>query len=507
MFIHEHHIADANSSSSHSVIFLSKRAQLEDDLEDTRYFCREQFLLVSKELKSLYLFNSILGHHQGEARDLLASRAMCYLPYLREHDMRESLNLDSNPIDHQSLRDDSYGLGYIDLPDEDNDVSKELWDMYHKFLIENDRIGILGGSDEAENTWLPGRADTVHFILADFIQRSNKHKKVIIKKHNNTVVLFDPVDSYRVVLSQYPSFQGLENPLLVDLKITDNCPFGCSFCYQGSTSQGKHADFDKLKEVVDDLAYNGVLSVAIGGGEPTLYPRFSELLSYLSAKGIQANFTTKNLAILNSQESLSKYMSPNCLGKAHSIAFSASSYNEVVTIVNKIKALFGDDTYRYDRFQIQVVNEVLNPNEFKPIFEHLVEHNIALTILGFKPTNFGASYKKEKPITLEHIQDCLSLFPPPKSYWDSSTPNLRSFKLSVDTCYAKTLDLNALSQVKTNVPIHTEDVLIEEGQLSCYIDCVEGFISKSSYETQHRVPLSLGIHEGFAQVRTSLPLA
>src|SRR6185503_11282388 len=59
-------------------------------------------------------------------------------------------------------------------------------------------------------------------------------------------------------------------PELVDVKITDYCPFGCPFCYQGSTHQGLHADDEVLGALIRQLGELRVFEMAIGGGEPTL---------------------------------------------------------------------------------------------------------------------------------------------------------------------------------------------------------------------------------------------
>lgn len=80
-------------------------------------------------------------------------------------------------------------------------------------------------------------------------------------------------------------------PETVDLKITNKCGFGCSYCYMGSTDEGEHASMtliDKLIEGLDQPPYQ----IAIGGGEPTLHPQFAEIVQRLREWGAVPNYTT-----------------------------------------------------------------------------------------------------------------------------------------------------------------------------------------------------------------------
>jgi MoaA/NifB/PqqE/SkfB family radical SAM enzyme len=286
-------------------------------------------------------------------------------------------------------------------------------------------------------------------------------------------------------LSELENFRGLNAPLLCDLKITDNCPYGCKFCYQGSTSKGKHATFEQIESIVDSLSSAGVLSVAIGGGEPTLHPDFINILNLLASKGIQANFTTRNTSWLRDGE-VSKYISKGSLTTGHSVAFSVDTLKDMEDIYDRIISLKEDISP--DRFQFQAVSGVVKLEDFKEMFAFAAENGLNFTILGYKDPLIKTNDLTEIIRTLE-------------KNW-----RFKDFKLSFDTCFAATVDFDALKKAckKQGIPINSDNVLFKEGLVSCYIDCVEGFISKSSYETQKRVPLSEGIVAAFNKVRTSV---
>ena len=246
---------------------------------------------------------------------------------------------------------------------------------------------------------------------------------------------------------------------------------------------------------MDSLSSAGVLSVAIGGGEPTLHPDFIKILNLLASKGIQANFTTRNTSWIRDGE-VSKYISKGSLTTGHSVAFSVDTLNDMENIYDRIISL--KDDISPDRFQFQAVSGVVKLADFKEMFVFAAENGLNFTILGYKDTNFGATYAKEPLIKTSDLTEIIRTL---EKNW-----RFRDFKLSFDTCFAATVDFDALKKAckKQGIPINSDNVLFKEGLVSCYIDCVEGFISKSSYETQKRVPLSEGVVAAFNKVRTSI---
>ncbi|MEZ4713060.1 MAG: hypothetical protein R3A44_38075 [Caldilineaceae bacterium] len=61
-------------------------------------------------------------------------------------------------------------------------------------------------------------------------------------------------------------------PLIVSIALTGLCYKGCPFCYASSTRAGATTwRFRELVDFIVDLDRNGVFSVTLGGGEPTLW--------------------------------------------------------------------------------------------------------------------------------------------------------------------------------------------------------------------------------------------
>lgn len=88
---------------------------------------------------------------------------------------------------------------------------------------------------------------------------------------------------------EYVGFPVVNHPESIDVKITDYCDMGCSYCHESSTVSGVHCDIEKLMSVLSCLP-SGV-ELAIGGGNPLSHPKLIELLRGLSKMGFISNIT------------------------------------------------------------------------------------------------------------------------------------------------------------------------------------------------------------------------
>ena len=206
MFIHKHFIADANSSS-HSVIILGEGEE-EDDYFDVYNlnFGWSEFTLASPESKAAYLAVGL--YHTQVPFDTIQKLVPDLDSQITARD------LERGSIDHQSFKDPFD----FEAPDLNKPTSMKLWDLFYNYTIRNKSFLILGGNDNSEGSHPlrgEGSEDKVSDVLADFIRRANK-SDVVLRWDKDTLVLFDPIDTYRVVLSELENFRGLNAPLLCD---------------------------------------------------------------------------------------------------------------------------------------------------------------------------------------------------------------------------------------------------------------------------------------------------
>lgn len=86
-------------------------------------------------------------------------------------------------------------------------------------------------------------------------------------------------------------------PRMLQVALTNACDKSCSFCYRPLDARSRWT-FDELLELARFCDEWGVLEIAFGGGEPTLFPRFPELLHAIWAEtGLCPSFTTHGLRL------------------------------------------------------------------------------------------------------------------------------------------------------------------------------------------------------------------
>ena len=82
---------------------------------------------------------------------------------------------------------------------------------------------------------------------------------------------------------------------LVEWKLHDKCNYNCYFCGDDN-KLGKvgWADLDTNKTIVDSIVASATkpLWIQLTGGEPTLYPKFLELVAYMKSKGAMVRVIT-----------------------------------------------------------------------------------------------------------------------------------------------------------------------------------------------------------------------
>lgn len=87
-------------------------------------------------------------------------------------------------------------------------------------------------------------------------------------------------------------------PYLVQLEITNDCPFNCPQCYKEVTQTG-YMDFEKLKKFVAYCYDNGTKFFVLNGGEPLLYYKINELLVFMNTLDIHMNCFTSGYGMTN----------------------------------------------------------------------------------------------------------------------------------------------------------------------------------------------------------------
>ena len=261
-----------------------------------------------------------------------------------------------------------------------------------------------------------------------------------------------------------------DSPELVDVKITDFCPYGCEYCYQGSTTDGEHASPHALEAIARNLGEMKVFEVAIGGGEPTLHPYFIPFLQALSWRDIVPNFTTRNLSWIRKDEG------KKIIDLVGGFAYSVDTVEDVERLGGAIRRAKEEDFANGNRVhmsaQIQVVERVMPEETFKAILRRGQEIGVDVTILGYKEVGRGADFTPPHDWDwLECIQD----------------PDMKLRRIGIDTVLAERDGARLTAQGLSGKFLTTR-----EGEYSMYIDAVQGRSAPSSFCTDDEYePLDL----------------
>jgi len=98
-----------------------------------------------------------------------------------------------------------------------------------------------------------------------------------------------------------PGGRAATQPFYVELCLTYRCNYSCSYCYQAP--EKRNAFPDMSMEDIRGLEENMRVSfrfrprIYLFGGEPTLHPRFMEILGYFSGRGYRVSFATNGVGL------------------------------------------------------------------------------------------------------------------------------------------------------------------------------------------------------------------
>ncbi len=439
-----------NSSSKHSLVFIPEGVQARDFNGETAEpfgdFGWQHFTAASPQAKLRYLACMLKErlYHELPANiaDVVIKSWLGDVQYDPE-----------DYIDHQSFMFIPSAHG-TKLPDEQ--FSKELRD----YLLQ-DRLVILGGNDNVsakhpldDNSFhLPVPSDTSAYYSNYVCRYDEKYKYWTVfcaKDGTKLRFRFDRAPNEMNVRPEKSS-----TPELVDLKITDFCPYGCDFCYQNSTTEGKHVSTYHITSLAEDLHLLKVFEVAIGGGEPTLHPDFPSIMEAFHNAGIVANFSTRNVAWLRDPR-----IARRVLDSCGAFGYSVQKEQDI----RDLKLMLDYNGYGPEKVNIHVVLGVVDEWELGQLLRVTGECDFNTTILSYKQVGRGANFQPKRHQdwlrVVKHVAENRS--------WKA--------KIGIDTPLAAEYE-KQLQEAELPEWLYET----KEGGFSCYIDLTKDQIGPSSY--------------------------
>ena len=157
-----------------------------------------------------------------------------------------------------------------------------------------------------------------------------------------------------------------------DIKITDSCNMGCSFCHEGSTPQGKHGDILNPKFLKTFHPYQ---ELSLGGGSVFEHPDFILFLENLKEQKVIANITVHQVHFMQNLELIKKLQEEKLV---YGVGVSVSAPTE--ELIKALKSVSNTVCH--------VINGIWN----EKIAEMMANRGLKVLILGYKELRRGNEY-------------------------------------------------------------------------------------------------------------------
>lgn len=456
-----------NSSSTHSIVPLAAVGGHASDSYDGDEFGWDHFTLATPEAKMKYLA-STLGCLNAPADRIEGITGV-------KPDPTDEWYGGFGYVDHQSL---------LALPLEGPHADDFLADLAE--YLKRDDVVVLGGNDNGGRTGgvhLPLDTEGAEPKLRPGTAPDGSRYWTVMRRWTGDRVRFSftdqPLsgpgdDEYGIPpVEAEIDLPYADLPELVDMKVTAFCPFekDCPWCYMASTRDGAHADWPTAMAWLDAFREAEVFEVALGGGEPTLWPHLGAFVKCAGEAGINVNLTTKNIA----------WIKPANLAGLGAIAVSLNNRRDLERFAAVDLSELG---YPRPEVTVQCVPAFCDDDLLADIIALAKERALRVTFLGVKRT--GRALAEERQDDLRWLE----LLKPYRGDWWL----VRG--VAVDTLMASAAR-EAFEALGVD-PVWYETT---EGKFSCYVDATAGTIGVSSYADEQIRCEPDGFADGFHGVQ------
>lgn len=435
-----------NSSSAHSIVFLAsakdRNALRKKGSEPWgQEFGWDWFVLDSPDTKRAYAAQQLASFLQTQpGQGAFAAEVV---------KARLGVNLEkSGYVDHQSA---------ITFPvdAETGSFSREFFDDFVACLMREDAV-VIGGNDNSETpSWVPSS----DFKLALPLPRDNPNEKILCRKDGSGVwILFNTRDGSRSFIdfrdpTKACAPKNTTLPCLLDVKITNFCPYNCAYCYQGSTAKEPNVNHrDRILRVAHALR---PFEIAIGGGDPSFAVGIGGTVSMLA--GVEKTavcVTTRNLGWLMTLAA----SRPSILDCVKAFAYSVDDSADI----EKLAQCVATQSNLRGKLSVHYVVGVGRESDLEGVMRAAAEHEFPLVLLGYKTTGRGSL------VTPSHV-DWLAVYK--RLTKDGVYPTI-----SIDTALAAS---SAKQLARAGVSPKT--YFTADGRFSAYFDAVANKLGPSSY--------------------------
>lgn len=263
----------------------------------------------------------------------------------------------------------------------------------------------------------------------------------------------------------------------MDVKLTDKCSVGCSFCYEKCTPFGKHSNIMEQKWI---QTLHPWTEIAINGNDLD-HPQLDEFLDLMKSKNIVLNMTLNQLQFMKNKNLVDKYLADN---KVYGLGISMSE---------NLNPDLLDELATYPNVVIHMINGLITPEMIDKYEDKL--QKLKILVLGYKYVGRGIDYKDKHDSEVQKNIDWLR-----DNIIDLLQPG--RFKVgSFDNLAITQLDLE--KQVREKTDLKWEELYMgDDGDYSFYIDAVgETFAKNSTISKDQNYPVLESVDDMFNFIR------
>ena len=284
-------------------------------------------------------------------------------------------------------------------------------------------------------------------------------------KNGNYIVALDTVHGTKIRYNDLDFFKA-DRPENMDICITRYCEYGCPYCHENATVNGKHGDIMNSK-FIDTLPE--WTEAAVGGGRVTSHPDLVPFLRKLKERHIIANITVQQTEFMSHLSFLRELVNQKLI------------YGLGISLINPYEEGFIAAVKTFPNAVIHVINGVVTLAQLSA----LGCKDLKILILGYKEVRRGVAYKAD----VDHLVGLR------KNRLYASLPFIAEhnwFKtISFDNLALEQLEPKRFlsDEFYATHNLGDDGLMGEQTSASYYVDLVENVFARNSCDVEHRYPL------------------
>lgn len=284
-------------------------------------------------------------------------------------------------------------------------------------------------------------------------------------KNGNYIVVLDTVHGTKIRYNDLDFFKA-DRPENMDICITRYCEYGCPYCHENATVNGKHGDIMNSK-FIDTLPE--WTEAAVGGGRVTSHPDLIPFLRKLKERHVIANITVQQTEFMSHLSFLRELVNQKLI------------YGLGISLTDPYQDGFIAAVKTFPNAVIHVINGVVTLAQLSA----LGCKDLKILILGYKEVRRGVAYKAD----VDHLVGLR------KNRLYASLPFIAEhnwFKtISFDNLAIEQLEPKRFlsDEFYQTHNLGDDGLMGEQTSASYYVDLVENVFARNSCDVEHRYPL------------------